>query len=190
MFIKLTSFLAFVFFSGTISSQDDSSLRLHFQGYNLIFPGIELAYQYPILNHSFGEKKPKQFIVHASPVLDFYRQIDNHSGLGLSAELNSQLLFQNQFTLEAYGGLGFQQAILAGTVYEIDETGNFVENKLKANTYLIWKAGIGIGKIIHRKNGNPMLLSLRTGVRKNSSPGRTITPNMSIGLNLYLTRKS
>lgn len=182
--ISLFYFLSIV----NVKGQDSASLRVHLQGYNLVFPGVEIAYQYPILKGSFNEDKPNTLILNLAPVIDFYAYKGNHFGVGLTGELNIQQLFSKGMIFEIYGGYGILDAILSGTTYELNEVGEFETRKNKGNLYLNWKAGLGLSKIVALKSGKTICFNLRAGVRQAKTPGAFSVPNISMGANFLLSK--
>lgn len=174
--------LVILSFISTLSGQDSPSLRLHLQGYNVVFPGIEVAYQYPIYRHTFNEEKQNELVVNIAPVIDVYQYKGNHTGIGLMGELNLQYIFPKGYLVETYGGFGMLEAILSGKVYELNDSGEFEESRFKGNLYSNWKTGFGFGKFIHLKSGNKMLLNLKGGIRRVRTPGAWIAASTSIGV--------
>jgi len=185
--LYIISILSFLFLCN-LKGQDHSTLRFHVQGYNLVFPGIEIAFQQPILKSTLNVEKQNKFIINAAQVLDFYVQKRNHSGIGFMEELNLQFQDSQGFIFETYGGFGMLISILSGDVYELNDNGKFESNKLKGNVYTTWKAGLAIAKVHQLSSGRITSYQLRTGIRYAKTPGALIVPNISFGVNYSLNK--
>ncbi len=170
-------------------AQEKSALRLHLQGYNLVFPGAEIAYQFPIVKRTINEEKQNKFLVNVAPVTDFYVQKKNHTGFGLMGEGSFQYQTSKRFIYEIYGGMGMLAAILSGDVYELNSQGEFEKNNLQGNIYQSWKAGFGISKLVSPESDRLIAYHFRIGVRHAKMPGAFIVPNMSLGVNYGLNKK-
>jgi|GEM_PF-2868556 len=186
--IFLTILLIFLF-SLSGKAQKNSSLRLHMQGYNLVFPGVEIAYQYPIINHIISEEKQNKFVAQLSPVVDFYVQKNNHTGIGLMGELSLQYQSSQRINFEIYGGFGILAGILAGEIYEQNAQGDFEKSNFKGNIYQSWKAGLGISKSVLSKKGRMLSYHLRLGARYAKTPGAITVSNVSFGIIYTLSKK-
>ncbi len=175
-----------------LNAQENSSLRLHIQGYNFVFPGLEVAWEYPLWSKKISSKKEKTstFLVTVAPVAEVYFYRGNHTGLGINGDLSVKYRFNNGFELQAYGGMGLLNAILAGEVYELDDNGEFTSSKLKGNRYFQWKTGFGFGKHLTTKNGKALSINLRAGIREARLPAGPIIPNVTLGANYFLTKKT
>jgi hypothetical protein len=189
MIKNILTAIFFLILSCTGKAQDKSVLRFHLQGFNLVFPGVEIAYQSPIIKYAFNEEKQNKFFVSLSPVVDFYVQKKNHTGIGLMGEVNLQYQSSRRFIYEIYGGFGMLAAILSGEVYELNSQGDFEKSKLKGNIYQSWKTGIGISKMVSTKSNKMLAYHLRVGVRHAKTPGAFIIPNVSLGVNFILNKK-
>jgi len=165
-----------------LDAQESASWRFHLQGYNLVFPGLEVAYEYPVYTHSFGESGQKLQVVLA-PVADIYFYRGNHTGIGLNGDLSLKYTTSNGFEMQAFGGYGILGAVLAGEVYEPNGSGGFESSSFKGNLYPQWKAGVGFGKKLADK---PLSINFRICVREAKLPAATLTPNLSLGINWYL----
>jgi len=185
-YLKLLPF--FLLVAPYIQAQDQPSLRLHIQGYNVVFPGIETAIEFPILQWELGKKKHNLKIV-VAPVLDFFSYRGNYNGLGMVAELNPKITLESGWSYEIYGGIGLVNAFLSGTTYELQSDGSFSEQKAKSNQYLNLKAGFGVGKNISISN-KQYVLSLRAGIREIRVPGYFLAPTTSIGVSIPLKSKN
>ena len=174
-----------------LNAQESSSLRLHLQGYNLVFPGLEVAWEYPIFAKKFTNKKEKTSTLQAiiAPVAEVYFYRGNHTGIAINGDLSLKYQLNNGLEFQAYGGIGLLNAILAGEVYELGDNGEFTSSKLKGNRYVQWKTGFGFGKHLTTKNGKPISINLRAGIREARLPAGPIIPSITIGVNYFLNKK-
>ncbi len=185
----ITTFLLLAFMSIQAVAQVQPSLRTHLKGYVIVFPGVELAVEFPIKTWSLSEAKTHELIINASPVIDFFNYRGNYNGLGLMAELNPKLNLENGWTYELFGGVGLVNAFLARTAYEIQPDGTFSEKNAKSNQYFSWKAGLGIGKSI-TISGKNYSVGFRIGAREVRTPGYLVAPEASVGIIIPLKSKN
>ena len=186
--ISLTLILSLVLITNT-NAQDQPALRLNLQGYNVIFPGVEIAYQHPIFKRTLNQSKQNKFILNLAPVFDFYHYKGNHTGIGLTGEMNLQIISKKGFISELYGGYGLLGSILSGEVYELNDQDRFESNNLKGNVYTNWKVGFGFAKRCSFKSGKILYLNFRAGIRHAKTPGAFVTPIFNLGVNFLLNQK-
>ena len=178
--------LFFLFSFTLLNAQNEPSWRIHYQGYNLVFPGLEVAWEYPLLTKSFGDNGRKLQAV-VAPTTEFYYHAGNHTGFSLNGDLSLKYTTSKGFEYLLFGSVGALEAVLAGEVYELGDNGEFTSSKLKGNLYSQWKAGFGIGKSIPNK---PFVVNLRAGVRQARFPAPELTPNVSLGVNWLINQKN
>lgn len=164
-------------------AQETRSFRTHLQAYNYVFPGIELAYEMPVITQANKKDNQKGFQLNLAPVFDLYFYRGNHTGLSLIAEMNIKYFGKKGYTYQVFGGYGGVYEILSGEVYEMNESGAFTSSKLKGNLYSQYKFGFGFGKFVYLKSGKKAHISLRGGIREARTPGGFLVPNFSAGIN-------
>ncbi|MFK7926516.1 MAG: hypothetical protein AB8H47_31495 [Bacteroidia bacterium] len=174
-------FCLFIVAITSLSAQENASWRFHLQGYNFVFPGVELAYEYPFYTKTLGESGQKLQAVIA-PVVDVYAYRGNHTGISLSGDLSLKYSTAKGFEYQIFGAYGILEAVLAGDVFEANGSGGFESSSLKGNLYPQWKAGVGFGKKLADK---PISINLRIGVREARLPAAYIVPNASVGINWF-----
>ncbi len=177
-----------LFFSFNLFAQKQHSFRLHLQGYNLVNPGIELAYEMPLITATKTNKKTKNrhYQIAVSPVFEFYHQRINHSGLSLGADLILRTISHKGFEIMAFGNTSLLQTILAGEIYELDDNNQFTSGRLKGNRHFQWKTGIGFGYNAMKTKQKPYAVNMRLGIRQQNMPASPIVGTISIGMNYFL----
>lgn len=179
--MRIIIFCLLIGFLPQLDAQENASWRFHLQGYNFVFPGVEVAYEYPVYTKYFGESGQKLQAVIA-PVADIYFYRGNHTGIGLNGDLSLKYTTAKGFEYQVFGGYGIVEAVLAGEVYEANGSGGFESSSFRGNLYPQWKAGVGFGKKLAEK---PLSINLRIGVREARLPAAFIVPNLSVGVNWY-----
>lgn len=173
-------------------AQNQNSLRVHIEGVNIFYPGIELGYEIPFLTNTKTTKKEKirlkQLLV--APTLEFYNQKINHAGVSIGADIIAKHIGHNGFEFLFFANGGLLQTILSGDVYEQNEDGSFSSSKIKGNRHFQWKAGFGLGKHLMKVSDRPLSFNMRLGVRQQNLPGSWIVFTGSAGVNYYFSKKN
>lgn len=171
----------------SVYAQDSPGLRLHLQGYNILTPGFELAWEYPLLSRTKTTKKNKtrQYQILAAPVFETYFQKGNHTGLSVDGEVLLRLTAGKGHAFQVQSSVGLLRTFLHGTVYELDDNNNFVERKLAGNLHTQWKAGFAYGYDFSVQKEKPFSIQLRVGARRANMPASPVVPSVSLGATWY-----
>ena len=168
-----------------MNAQTASSWRFDLQGYNLVFPSLQVAKEFPLLSVNTHENKSNLLELRVAPTAEIYFYKGNHTGISLNGELNLRYRLNNDFEFGLYGSVGALEAILAGEVFEQNPDGTFTSSSNKGNLYSQWNTGFSIGKSLQNSNNQPFSISVRAGARRDGSPAAEITPNIGLSLNWY-----
>lgn len=185
--MKITLLVALLFLTYDIGCQDRPSLRGHVQGYNLFSPGLELAYQHPLIILNLPKKTHNKLILNVAPVIDFYVHRDNHIGLGGIGELVLQYQLARQFIIEVYAGYGGLKGFLLGDVYALNDIQQLSKSSSKENDYKSEKIGIGFAKKFGLLKN--WAIHFRYGFRQTNFPGVNPVDNVSFGI-IFLLKPS
>lgn len=185
LFVVLLSLICY--FHG--NAQESASWRLDLQGYNVVFPGIQIAREFPVwtLNREVGEGKSHLMQLRVAPTAEVYFYKGNHTGFGLNGEASLTYRFANDFGVFLYGSMGALASVLAGEVFEQNPDGTFTSGT-KGNLYSQWSTGFGFGKSLMKSHNKPLCINIRAGVRQANFPATLITPNVSLSLNWYTSK--
>ncbi len=185
----MKTIIALVFFlsySLVLPAQNEPSIRLQYQGYNLFHAGLEVGYESSLLHWYTSTKKEKQrwYQVYYAPNLGVYNFKGNHVGFTLGTDLGAKMTFNKGFELELFGGAHFVRAQNAQTTFTQNTEGGFSEVNGAGNNYFQWRAGLGFGKNF-LPQGKPFSVHMKLGITKTSFPSPPITPNVWIGVNYF-----
>ena len=170
-----------------MNAQTASSWRFDLQGYNVVFPGLQVAKEFPILtiNTHEAQNKSNFLQLRVAPTAEIYFYRGNHTGISLNGELNVRYHFDNNFEMSLYGSFGALEAILVGKVFMQNPDGTFTSSSAKGNLYSQWNTGFVVGKSFQTSNDRKYTVSARAGVRQATFPAAAITPNIGLSLNWY-----